>query len=107
MSRSLGRNAHIYNSNDPATELGGLVLTNGITNANFYSMVEIICIFDCGYFIRDLMLNMVTGRASKPRIHSLWHTKVTGESTALAVGLPSHRLPSLQDLLTLHKTECY
>lgn len=53
MSRSLGRNVHIYNPNDPATELGGLVLTNGITNGNFYSMVEIICIFDRDYFIRD------------------------------------------------------
>lgn len=51
--RSLGRDVHIYNFNDPATELGGLVLTNGITNANFYSMVETVCIFDRGYFIRD------------------------------------------------------
>ncbi|KAL0639311.1 hypothetical protein Q9L58_001537 [Maublancomyces gigas] len=41
-NRSLGRNVHIYNASDP-TELGGLVLTNGVTNANFHSMVEIIC----------------------------------------------------------------
>ncbi|KAI5850364.1 hypothetical protein DFP73DRAFT_539107 [Morchella snyderi] len=52
-NRSLGRNVHIYNANDPAAELGGLVLTNGVTNANFYSMVEIICIFNHDYFIRD------------------------------------------------------
>lgn len=55
MSRSLGRNVHIYDANDPAAELGGLILTNGVTNANFYSMVEIICIFDrdYDYLIRD------------------------------------------------------
>jgi len=44
--RSVGRNVHLYGANDPATELGGLFLTNGITNANFYSMVEIIIIFE-------------------------------------------------------------
>ncbi|KAL0634241.1 hypothetical protein Q9L58_006859 [Maublancomyces gigas] len=53
MSRSLGRDVHIYDTNDPATVLGGLILSNGITNANFYSMVEIIFIFDSDYFLRD------------------------------------------------------
>ncbi|KAI5843786.1 HNH endonuclease-domain-containing protein [Morchella snyderi] len=52
-NRSLGRDVHIYNANDPTEALGGLTLTNGVTNANFYSMVEIICIFDHDYFIRD------------------------------------------------------
>ena len=52
-SRSAGRNVHIYSANDPTTVLGGLVLTNGVTNANFYSMVEIIFIFGSDYFLRD------------------------------------------------------
>lgn len=52
-NRSLGRDVHLYDANDPAVELGGLVLTNGVTNANFYLMVEVICIFDRGYSIRD------------------------------------------------------
>ncbi|KAF1813960.1 hypothetical protein P152DRAFT_465712 [Eremomyces bilateralis CBS 781.70] len=41
-NRSLGRDVHIYDVNDRTTVLGGLILTNGVTNANFYSMVEII-----------------------------------------------------------------
>lgn len=52
-NRSLGRDVHIYNANDPATMLGGLVLTKGVTNANFYSMVEVFLFFDCDYFLRD------------------------------------------------------
>jgi hypothetical protein len=43
-NRSRGRNIHIYDANDPTAVLGGLRLTNGITNANFYSMVEILII---------------------------------------------------------------
>ena len=39
--------------NDPITVLGGLILTNGATNANSYSMVEIIFIFDSDHFLRD------------------------------------------------------
>ncbi|KAF8459841.1 hypothetical protein BDZ91DRAFT_741339 [Kalaharituber pfeilii] len=51
-NRSAGRDVHIYNVNDPDTLIGGLILTNGVTNASFYSMVEIICIFNQGYFLR-------------------------------------------------------
>jgi len=51
--RSEGRDVHLYGANDPTTELGGLFLTNGITNANFYSMVEIIIIFKSEFFLRD------------------------------------------------------
>ena len=54
LDRSAGRDVHIYDAKDPDTAVGGLVLTNGITHANFYSMVEIICIFDgIYYFLRD------------------------------------------------------
>jgi hypothetical protein len=53
LNRSVGRNVHIYNANDPGTELGGLILTNGVTNANFYSMVEILFIFESTFFLRD------------------------------------------------------
>ncbi|PUU82978.1 hypothetical protein B9Z19DRAFT_937281, partial [Tuber borchii] len=35
--------------NDPSTVLGGLSLDDGITNANFHSMVEIVFIFDNDY----------------------------------------------------------
>jgi hypothetical protein len=51
-NRSLGRDVHIYDANNPATVLGGLVLTNGVTNANFYSMVEVFLLFDSNYVLR-------------------------------------------------------
>ncbi|KAH0556717.1 hypothetical protein GP486_005493 [Trichoglossum hirsutum] len=53
LNRSAGRDIHIYEAKNPDTLIGGLILTNGMTNANFYSMVEIICIFDGTYFLRD------------------------------------------------------
>jgi hypothetical protein len=52
-NRSGGRNVHIYDATDPDTVLGGLVLTNGVTNANFYSMVDIVCILDSQYVLRE------------------------------------------------------
>jgi hypothetical protein len=52
-NRSAGRNVHICDINDPTTVLGGLILTNGVTNANFYSMVEILFIFTGTFFLRD------------------------------------------------------
>jgi hypothetical protein len=53
INRSGGRNVHIYDAKDPDTVLGGLILTNGVTNANFHSMIEIFCIFDSNYVLRD------------------------------------------------------
>jgi len=53
LARSGGRNVRLYGAKDPTTELGGLFLTNGITNANFYSMVEIIITFEGEFFLRD------------------------------------------------------
>ena len=52
-NRALARNVHIYDANDPDMVLGGLVLTDGVTTANFYSMVEIIFLFNQDYTLRD------------------------------------------------------
>ena len=52
INRSVGRNVHIYDVNGPATVLGGPIPTNEETNANLYSMVDIICIFNDQYFLR-------------------------------------------------------
>ncbi|KAH0564723.1 hypothetical protein GP486_001885 [Trichoglossum hirsutum] len=52
-NRSAGRDVHLYDMKDPDTVLGGLILTNGVTNANLYSMLEIFCIFDSTYFLRE------------------------------------------------------
>jgi hypothetical protein len=51
--RSRGRDVHIYDSNDSTTVIGGLILSNGVTNANFYSMVEILVLFTSHFELRD------------------------------------------------------
>lgn len=38
--RSQGRNVHIYDFENPTVLLGGPILSNGITNANLYSMLK-------------------------------------------------------------------
>jgi hypothetical protein len=50
--RSIGHNVHVFNSNHPETAIGGLVVTNGVTNLNFYYMLNIICLFEKDYYIR-------------------------------------------------------
>ena len=52
-NRAPGRNVHIYDANDPDIALGGLILTDGVTTANFYSMVEIVFLFNQDYTLRD------------------------------------------------------
>ena len=51
--RSRGRNVQIYNAKDHTSVLGGLILTNGVTNANFYFMIEIVVLFTTDFEIRD------------------------------------------------------
>jgi hypothetical protein len=53
LNRSEGRNVHTYDAKDSATVLGGLILTNGVTNANFYSMVEILFVFESTFLLQD------------------------------------------------------
>ncbi|OAL37385.1 hypothetical protein AYO20_03234 [Fonsecaea nubica] len=50
--RSVGRNVHIYDLNNPTTVIGGLLLLPGVTNANFYAMIEIIVIFEGPFFLQ-------------------------------------------------------
>jgi hypothetical protein len=45
INRSAGRNVHIYDSRDRTTALGGLILSTGVTNANFYAMIRIFVEF--------------------------------------------------------------
>lgn len=51
--RSRGRNVHIYDAKDRSKLLGGLMLNNGITNFNLYSMVEIWLLFDSSFSIEN------------------------------------------------------
>jgi hypothetical protein len=58
-NRAKGRDVHIFNASDPNTELGGLILTNGVTNANLYAMVEIVFIVTSKYFLQDAATNRI------------------------------------------------
>jgi len=51
-NRSAGRDVHIYDAKHPDTVLGGLILTNGVTNTNFYSMVQVFLLFNSEYVLR-------------------------------------------------------
>ena len=51
-NRSAGRDVHIYDSKYPDTVLGGLILTDRVTNANFYSMVEIFLVVASEFVLR-------------------------------------------------------
>ena len=50
-ARALPRTVFLYDLRDPSTLLGGLVLTHGVTNANFYLMVDILLVSST-YFLR-------------------------------------------------------
>jgi len=47
------RDTHIYASDSRDTMLGGLWASEGITNANLYSMLEIICFFTDTFHLYD------------------------------------------------------
>ena len=53
LDRSGGRDVHIFNSSDRSTSIGGLILTNGVTNANLYAIIEIFVIFKGRYVLRN------------------------------------------------------
>ena len=64
-NRAPARNVHIYDANDPDIVLGGLVLTDGVTTANFYSMVEIVFLFNQDYTLHDES-GITVGRDDNP-----------------------------------------
>jgi hypothetical protein len=49
INRAAGRNIHVYDGSDTETVLGGMFLTAGVTNSNFYAMVGVLFIF---FFLR-------------------------------------------------------
>ncbi|KAG0638810.1 hypothetical protein HOY80DRAFT_1137223 [Tuber brumale] len=51
--RSAWRDTYIYASDSRDTMLGGLWASEGITNANLYSMLEIFCFFTDTFHLRD------------------------------------------------------
>lgn len=53
IDRSAARNVHIYDANDSTNVLGGLILNDGVTNENFYQMIDILFIFESQYFLQN------------------------------------------------------
>ncbi|KAK3941364.1 HNH endonuclease-domain-containing protein [Diplogelasinospora grovesii] len=51
--RALGRNVFFYDLRDLDTLLGGLVLTPGVTNADFYAMVNIVLIISSSFLLQN------------------------------------------------------
>lgn len=52
MSRASDRTVFIYNGQGNNEQLGGLVSNEGITNNNFFGMLEILLIFRSSYTLR-------------------------------------------------------
>jgi hypothetical protein len=52
IDRSKGRDVNIYDAKDPSTVIGGLILTNGVTNTNLYAMVEVFVLFESSFELR-------------------------------------------------------
>jgi hypothetical protein len=53
IDRSGGRNVHIYDAENPTVVLGSLILSNGITNANLYSMLDIFIVYKEPFSLED------------------------------------------------------
>ena len=51
--RSGGRNVHIYDAENPTVVLGGLILSNGVTNANLYFMLDIFIVYEESFSFED------------------------------------------------------
>lgn len=51
--RAVGRNVHLYDTRDRTRAFGGLLLNNGVTNKNFYKMVEILLILETSLSLQN------------------------------------------------------
>ena len=51
-NRAARRDVHLYDANDRSKKLGGLILSNGMTKASLYAMVEILLIFRTPFSIQ-------------------------------------------------------
>jgi hypothetical protein len=76
--RSGGRNVHIYDAEKPTTVLGGLILSNGVTNANLYSMLDIFIVYEAP---KELPLDEV-----KPFLRDKEGTKIEKNDDPLQPG---------------------
>lgn len=52
LDHSAGSEVYIYDADRPTDVLGGLILADGLTNGNFYLMIEILFIFESPFSLR-------------------------------------------------------
>jgi len=78
IDRSGRRNVHIYDAKKPTVVLGGLMLSNGVTNANLYSMLDIFIVYDTP---REVLLD-----EEKPFLQDKEGTKIEKNDDPLQPG---------------------
>jgi hypothetical protein len=78
IDRSGGRNVHIFDAKKPTVVLGGLILSNGVTNANLYSMLDIFIVYEAP---KDVPLN-----EEKPFLQNNEGTKIEKNDDPLEPG---------------------
>lgn len=78
IDRSGGRNVHIFDAKKPTVVLGGLILSNGVTNANLYSMLDIFIVYEAP---KDVPLN-----EEKPFLRNNEGTKIEKNDDPLEPG---------------------
>ena len=84
-NRSIGRNVQLYDAKDRVTLLGGLILTNGVTKSNFYSMVEIFLLFQSSFLI-ECETSATLERNEEPLPHGDYYV-IGPPLTLILVGL--------------------
>jgi hypothetical protein len=81
--RSKGRDVKIYDAKDPSTVIGGLILTNGVTNANLYAMVEIFALFESDFELRAKD-DTITERNGQPLQPGNYYIFAAGRSLSIS-----------------------
>lgn len=79
-ARSSGRDVHIYDAKDRSRLLGGLILNNGVTKLNFYSMVEVWIFFESSFVIEN-EAGMALEKTEEPLIRGNYY--IVGRLRAL------------------------
>ncbi len=79
-NRSAARNVHVYDAEKPSEEeLGGLVLTNGVTNKNLYAMINIIVMIDGPYSLRHNSSDTIVPEDDAPLQPGNYYIVTTGK----------------------------
>jgi len=68
VNRDAWHNTSIRSSANCGTKLAGLYAAVGITNANLYSMLEIVCIITSTFFYKSAMVERRITAAIKRRV---------------------------------------